>query len=85
MQLSGTIVRSDGDWLDLRIRAVDATGVTWFDKIFSSQANEESVTRQGDKGTPEFQAIYSEIVIELAAVRERMDDAVETYLLEQGN
>jgi hypothetical protein len=75
LQLFGTIVRSDGDWLDLRVRAVDATGIVWFDKIFSSQANEESVTGQGDKGTPEFQAIYAEIVIELAVVRDRMDDA----------
>ena len=75
LQLYGTIVRSNGDWLDLRIRAVDATENVWFDKIFSSQASEESVTRQGDKGTPEFKAIYTEIAIELAALRERMGDA----------
>ncbi len=75
LQLEGTIVRSDGFWLDLRIRAVDATGKTWFDKIFSGQASEESVMRQGDKGTPEFKAIYTEIAIELAAVRNRMGDA----------
>jgi len=75
LQLYGTIVRSNGDWLDLRIRAVDATENVWFDKIFSSQASEESVTRQADKGTPEFQAIYTEIASALAAVRDRMDDA----------
>ena len=71
----GTIVRSDGEWLDLRIRAVDAAGKTWLDKVFSGQANEESVTRQGDKSTPEFQAIYTEIAKELAAVRDRIGDA----------
>jgi len=75
LQLLGTIVRSDGEWLKLRIRAVDATGNTWFDKIFSSQANTGSVTRQRDTGTPEFEAIYSEIAIELAASRNLMDDA----------
>ena len=75
LQLFGTIVRSDGDWLDLRICAVDATGNIWLDKIFSGQANEEPIEHKGDKGTPEFQAIYSEIVIGLAAVRDRMDDA----------
>jgi hypothetical protein len=75
LQLYGTIVRSNGDWLDLQIRAVDATNNVWLDKIFSSQASEESVTRQGDKGTPEFKAIYTEIAIELAAVLERMGDA----------
>ena len=35
LQLYGTIVRSNGDWVDLRIRAVDATENVWFDKIFS--------------------------------------------------
>jgi hypothetical protein len=75
LQLYGTIVRSNGDWLDLRIRAVDATENVWFDKIFSSQASAESVTRQGDKGTPEFNAIYTDIAIELAALLDRMGDA----------
>ena len=29
LQLLATIVRSDGDWLDLRVEAIDATGNTW--------------------------------------------------------
>ncbi len=75
LQLFGTIVRSDGDWLDLRIRAVDATGTIWLDKIFSGQATEEPGTSQGDEGTPEFQAVYAEIANALSAVHDRMDDA----------
>jgi len=75
LQLFGTIVRSDGEWLDLRIRAVDATGHTWLDKVFTSQANDEPVTDSGDKGTPEFQDIYTEIASELAAVGDRIGDA----------
>jgi hypothetical protein len=74
LQLHGTIVRSNGDRLDLRIRAVDATNNVWFDKIFSSQASEEPVARQDDEGTPEFNAIYTEIASELAALLERMGD-----------
>ena len=75
LQLYGTIFRSNGDWLDLRIRAVDATKYVWFDRIFSIQASKESVTRQGDKGTPEFKAIYTEIAAELAALRDSLGDA----------
>jgi hypothetical protein len=75
LQLFGTIVHSDGERLDLRIRALDATGHTWLDKIFSGQANEESVTSEGDEGTPEFNAIYADIAFELAAVRDRIGDA----------
>ena len=80
LQLFGTIVRSDGNRLDLRMRVIDATGHTWFDKIFSGQATEESDTRQGDKGTPEFQAIYTAIVGELVAVRDSMDDAAASNI-----
>jgi hypothetical protein len=75
LQLLGTIVRSDGERLDLRIRAVDATGNTWFDKVFSGQANDESVAEMDDNGTPEFQAIYSKIAAELVASRDTLGDA----------
>ena len=75
LQLFGTIVRSDGDWLDLRIRAVDATGTIWLDKIFSGQATEEPVARQNDVSTPEFQAVYTEIADALSAVRDSMGNA----------
>jgi hypothetical protein len=33
--VSGTILRSDGEILDLKIRAVDASGKVWFDKPFA--------------------------------------------------
>jgi len=75
LQLHGTIVHSDGEVLKLRVHAVDAAGYTWFDKVFSSHANDESATSMSDKGTPEFQAIYTEIVAELATVRDRIGDA----------
>ncbi|NOX69137.1 MAG: hypothetical protein GXP15_08115 [Gammaproteobacteria bacterium] len=75
LQLFGTIVRSDGDRLDLRIRAVDATGVVWLNKIFSARANDVPIADQSDKGTPEFQAIYDEIASALSAERTRKGDA----------
>lgn len=75
LQLFGTIVRSDGDWLELRIRAVDATGNIWFDKIFAGQANEESGKQTDDESTPVFQAVYLEIAVELAAIPNRRDDS----------
>jgi len=74
LQLFGTIVRSDGDWLDLRIRAIDATGHTWLDQVFSGQAN-DSAAHQDDQSTSEFQAIYAVIAAELSAIRNRIDDS----------
>ncbi len=74
LQLFGTIVRSDGDWLDLRIRVVDATGTTWLDKVFSGQAHDQPDAHEGGKRPPEFQAIYAAIAIELAAIRDQIGD-----------
>ena len=75
LQLFGVIVRSDGDWLDLRVRAVDATGNIWFDKIFSGQASEESDKHKDDEGTPVFQAVYLDIAVELAAALDQISDS----------
>ncbi|MBT8079253.1 MAG: hypothetical protein KJO31_11810 [Gammaproteobacteria bacterium] len=75
LQIFGTIVRSDGDWLELRVRAVDATGSTWLDKIFSSEASDETAASHRDRGTPEFQAIYDDVANELTALRARLDEA----------
>jgi hypothetical protein len=80
LQLFGTIIRSDGDRLDLKIRAVDATGNTWLDKVFSGQANEESAPQQGDKGTPEFQSVYTEIAAELAAARDGIGESAVSII-----
>lgn len=74
LQLYGTIVRSDGDWLDLNIRAVDAAGYTWFDKVFTGQANDNPEKQDGDEDTPAFQGVYDQIVNELLAVREKIGD-----------
>ncbi len=75
LQVTGTIIRSDGDWLDLHVRAVDATGRSWLDKVFSGAANEQTAARGPDNEAPEFQALYAEIAAELEAARDRLDDA----------
>ena len=75
LQLLGTIVRSDGDWLDLRIRAIDATGRTWLDKVFSGQAGNEPYAPAGKNGTPEFQALYTAIASEVGALRDSLGES----------
>ena len=54
---------------------IDATGVTWLDKVFSSPANAKTNLSARDRGTPEFQAIYREIATELAGLRSQLDTA----------
>ena len=41
--VSGTIVRSDGEILELRIRAVDASGHVWLDKAFAGVAGNQKL------------------------------------------
>jgi hypothetical protein len=74
LQVFGTIVRSDGDSLDLHIRVVDATGETWFDQVFSGHAGDEG--RGDNSDAPEFQALYDQIAGELVAARERAAGSV---------
>lgn len=67
----GTIVRSDGDFLDLRIRAIDAAGYTWLDRVFSGRASDEA---EADKDKVAFQPLYDEIAAALLSMREQIGD-----------
>lgn len=74
--ISGTIIRSDGETLELRILAVDASGRTWIDNAYTGVA--------GSRG------LYDEIARDLQAARDRLDsktldDVVEISLLRYGN
>ncbi len=85
VEISGSIIRSDGEILEIRVRALDATGREWFDRVFAS-----GLTRDGeeggavdDSGQP---GLYDEIAESLRAARDRLDDRalgriVETSLL----
>ncbi|MEM9209485.1 MAG: hypothetical protein AAGA61_09575 [Pseudomonadota bacterium] len=70
LQVFGTIARSDGDFLDLQIRATDATGRVWLDKVFSGVAAETNGA-YGD----EFRAVFDSIADELKASRDRLPPA----------
>ena len=67
--LTGSILRSDGDVLALRIQARDATGRTWFDRAFNAEAI--------DDATPgsEFRHLYESIASSLLDARQQFDEA----------
>ncbi len=62
LQLLVTILRSDGDTLELQVRAIDATGAVWFDTPFKGKADDSPTAR----GSP-FSALYEEIAAALHA------------------
>ena len=67
--LTGSILRSDGDVLALRMRAEDATGAVWFDRAFSAEAVDDT-----SPGT-EFFHLYAGIAEALLESRDLLDQA----------
>ncbi len=70
VQLHGTILRSDGDYLDLKIRATDATGRVWFNRVFGGVAAEGGAD-YGD----EFRGVFTSIAGDLVTARDRLAPA----------
>ena len=65
--VSGTILHSDGQRLELQIKALDATGAQWLDKVYSGTATSADypVKVPGDP----FLDVYMQIAGDLLAVR----------------
>jgi hypothetical protein len=57
--VTGTIISSDGETLQLRVRAVDASGRVWVDQVFAGALQ---------------QNLYDEVAASLLAARETFDD-----------
>ena len=87
--VSGTVIRSDGEEMELQIRIVDASGRVWVNKAYvgSAKASDEE---KGAKGTAGYQALYEEITQDMEQARAQLDDKelrdiVELSLLRYGN
>ncbi len=83
--ISGSILRSDGERLEIRVRAVDATGRLWFEEVFASSFVQGERDRDLD-AAPVSPEIYGEIEASLRAARDRLDERalgriIETSLL----
>ena len=70
--IGGTIMQSDGERLELRLRAVDATGRLWFERDFAGSLAAEAV----DPGSAaaSFQPLYDEISQALWQARQQLDE-----------
>jgi len=72
--VSGTIVQSDGENLKLRIRAVDASGHIWLDRVFAGTVTDSYATRDDTYGSPGYWNLYEEIADNLRLARGLLDD-----------
>lgn len=75
VSISGEIAHSDGERLELRIRAADASGRTWFDRPFAARLDERHPGSGGAGAASPFQSLYDEIAAALLEARQQLDEA----------
>ena len=69
----GAILASDGERLELRITALDATGREWFSRIYESAKVAASAYQPGVQPPVEpFQSVYYTIANDLASFRDKL-------------
>jgi hypothetical protein len=84
--VSGEIIKSDGDTLEVALRAVDASGRVWLDKTYTDAASQGDTTG-GTSGHPQ---LYGEIAGDLLSIRAQLDikalrDIVNLSMLRYAN
>jgi hypothetical protein len=72
--INGTIIQSDGERLELRVRAVDATGRLWFERNFASSLAEQGADTGSAEGAASFQPLYDAISRALHEARQQLDE-----------
>lgn len=72
LMVTGRIIYSDGSLIELAVKARDASGRVWLDKVYDSQTAEYSYgAEQGDP----FQGLYNRIANDLLAARRELPSA----------
>ena len=79
--VSGTIARSDGEILELRIRAVDASGRVWLDEVFSAAVTANYSRRDNESGLQGNQQLFDEIAVGLQKARAQMNNKILTNIV----
>ncbi len=73
--VNGTILRSDGEHLELEIKAFDATGEQWFSKVYEYQLEAEDYNGRSAADPELFRPLYSAIANDLATYRAKLTAA----------
>ncbi len=75
VSINGSIVHSDGERLELRMRASDASGRLWFDRNFGASLAEQQLDAGDAETASPFQPLYDEIAGALREARQQLDEA----------
>jgi hypothetical protein len=63
------VLASDGEQLELRISAADASGVRWFERVYTAGTTPDAYAQPEGSGREVFQALYNAIANDLAEYR----------------
>lgn len=79
LTVTGTILESDGLWLELDVVAVDATGREWIDKKYRGRADSGTYSDGEIMDRDPFQNVYNDIANDLLSARAALtgDDLVD--------
>lgn len=69
LTVTGKIILSDGETLELNIKATDSTGVTWLDKDYERMASRYSYDKSTDSNQDPFVGLYNEIANDLQQIQ----------------
>ncbi len=74
LQVTGRIIKSHGESLELAVRAVDASGRVWLDKTYADTASKFAYKGHIAGNVDPFQDIYNEISNDLVTARSQLSD-----------
>jgi len=74
LMVHGRILKSNGEVLELRVTAVDATGRQWLDKEYQGAASKYSYDDELKLEIDPFQDVYNTIANDLVAARDGLKD-----------
>ena len=75
VNVSGTIVESDGQHLTLAIAATDSSGKQWLNKTYAGKADTRSYKNGATSKRDPFQNVYAQIADDLAAMRHKLKES----------
>ena len=81
VEITGSIIESDGERLEIRVRAVDATGREWFDRPFATRLAEGEGDSEGGSGSVQA-GLYEEIAQSLKTARDQLDNRALSRIIE---
>jgi hypothetical protein len=80
--LSATIIHSDGEELQLRINAVDASGRIWLDRTFAGEVTDDYAGRNNEDGGRRSHKLFDEVAASLHDARAQLDDKSLSDIIE---